>query len=62
MVLVSQCKSFKLPPAKGSIKVEKRLACWLLLAQDRIDSETLKITHDFLATMLGADQPSVTLA
>jgi CRP-like cAMP-binding protein len=42
--------------------VEKRLARWLLLAQDRVDSETLKITHDFLATMLGTDQPSVTLA
>jgi CRP-like cAMP-binding protein len=42
--------------------VEQRLARWLLLAQDRVDSEVLPITHDFLATMLGTDRPSVTLA
>jgi CRP-like cAMP-binding protein len=41
---------------------EKRLARWLLLAQDRVDSEILPLTHDFLATMLGTDRPSVTLA
>lgn len=40
----------------------QRLARWLLMAQDRLDSGTLPITHDFLATMLGTDRPSVTLA
>lgn len=40
----------------------QRLARWLLMAQDRVDSGTLPITHDFLATMLGTDRPSVTLA
>jgi len=39
-----------------------RLARWLLMAQDRVDSGTLPITHDFLATMLGTDRPSVSLA
>jgi CRP-like cAMP-binding protein len=42
--------------------VEQRLARWLLMAQDRVNSETLPITHDFLATMLGTDRPSVSLA
>lgn len=42
--------------------VSQRLARWLLMAQDRVDSGTLPITHDFLATMLGTDRPSVTLA
>ena len=42
--------------------VEERLALWLLMAQDRVESETLSITHDFLAIMLGTDRPSVSLA
>jgi hypothetical protein len=32
------------------------------MTQDRVDSESLPITHDFLATMLGTDRPSLTLA
>lgn len=32
------------------------------MTQDRVDSESLPITHDFLATMLGTDRPSVSLA
>jgi CRP-like cAMP-binding protein len=43
-------------------KVEERLARWLLIAQDRVKSNTVRITHDFLATMLGSDRPSVSLA
>ena len=42
--------------------IEQRLVRWLLMAQDRVDSESLPITHDFLATMLGTDRPSVSLA
>jgi CRP-like cAMP-binding protein len=42
--------------------IEHRLARWLLMAQDRVESELLPITHDFLATMLGTDRPSVSLA
>jgi CRP-like cAMP-binding protein len=40
----------------------KRLARWLLMCQDRIESETLPITHEFLAQMLGTRRPSVSLA
>jgi CRP-like cAMP-binding protein len=32
------------------------------MAQDRVSSASLPITHDFLATMLGTDRPSVSLA
>ena len=42
--------------------VEERCARWLLMVADRIRSEELSVTHDFLATMLGVRRPSVTLA
>ncbi|MGC1485043.1 MAG: Crp/Fnr family transcriptional regulator [Candidatus Acidiferrum sp.] len=42
--------------------IDRRLARWLLMAHDRVDSGTLRITHDFLATMLGTDRPSVSKA
>jgi len=42
--------------------IGQRLARWLLMTQDRVDSGSLLITHDFLATMLGTDRPSVTVA
>lgn len=42
--------------------LEQRLSRWLLLTQDRVGAGLLRITHDFLATMLGTDRPSVTLA
>lgn len=43
-------------------EIGQRLARWLLMAQDRVDAVTLPITHDFLATMLGTDRPTVSLA
>jgi CRP-like cAMP-binding protein len=43
-------------------EIEQRLARWLLMCQDRIDSELLPVTHDFLAQMLGTGRPSVSLA
>jgi CRP-like cAMP-binding protein len=42
--------------------IGQRLARWLLMTQDRVDSGSLLITHDFLATMLGTDRPTVTSA
>ncbi len=42
--------------------IEQRLARWLLMTQDRVDSAELLITHDFLATMLGTDRPTVSVA
>jgi CRP-like cAMP-binding protein len=43
-------------------EVSHRLARWLLIAQDRLDSAIIPITHEFLATMLGSDRPSVSVA
>jgi CRP-like cAMP-binding protein len=42
--------------------IDRRLARWLLMAHDRVDSGTLRITHGFLATMLGSNRPSVSVA
>jgi CRP-like cAMP-binding protein len=42
--------------------VGRRLARWLLMTQDRVDAGELPITHDFLATMLGTDRPTVSSA
>jgi CRP-like cAMP-binding protein len=42
--------------------IGQRLARWLLMTQDRVDLGSLPITHDFLATMLGTDRPSVSEA
>jgi CRP-like cAMP-binding protein len=42
--------------------IEQRLARWLLMTQDRVDSGSLRITHDFIATMLGTDRSTVSLA
>ncbi|MGA8618993.1 MAG: Crp/Fnr family transcriptional regulator [Candidatus Sulfotelmatobacter sp.] len=43
-------------------EVEQRLARWLLMCQDRFDSQSLPLTHEFLAQMLGTGRPSVSLA
>lgn len=43
-------------------EIEQRLARWLLMCQDRVDSEFLPLTHEFLAEMLGSARPTVTLA
>jgi CRP-like cAMP-binding protein len=42
--------------------IGQRLARWLLMTQDRVHSGSLLITHDFLATMLGTDRPSMSEA
>ena len=43
-------------------EIEQRLARWMLMCQDRTDSDMLPMTHEFFAQMLGAGRPSVTLA
>ena len=42
--------------------VEKRMARWLLTAADRTQSETLQLTQEFLAQMLGSRRSTVTVA
>lgn len=42
--------------------IEQRLAKWLLAVRDRIDTDELHLTHDFLAHMLGVHRPGVSIA
>lgn len=42
--------------------VEERLCRWLLISRDRSETETLHLTHEFLAHMLGVPRTSVTIA
>ena len=42
--------------------VRQRLARWLLLTHDRIDSDMIHTTHDFLSKMVGADRATVSIA
>jgi CRP-like cAMP-binding protein len=41
--------------------LEQRMARWLLMIQDRVNSPILMTTHERLATLLGTDRPSVSL-
>ena len=43
-------------------EVNERLARWLLMTQDRVGSESLPLTQEFLAQMLGTRRSSVTVS
>src|SRR5271156_4497763 len=42
--------------------IQQRLSRWLLMTQDRVGAALLPITHDFIATMMGTDRSTVSLA
>jgi CRP-like cAMP-binding protein len=46
----------------GAHAIKQRLARWLLMMHDRGDDDTLRITQDLLAEMLGVQRPTVTNA
>ena len=41
---------------------DERLARWLLITHDRVPTEVLPLTHEFLSIMLGVRRASVTIA
>ena len=43
-------------------QTEERLARWLLICEDRLDSGNVPLTHELLAGMLGVHRPGVTEA
>ena len=51
----------QLAACNGLHEIEKRLARWLLMVQDRVESPTFYLTQEFLATMLGIRRTSVSL-
>src|SRR3954454_6457080 len=46
----------------GLHRLEQRCCRWLLMSRDRVGSDDLKLTHEFLAIMLGARRARVTEA
>lgn len=42
--------------------IQQRLSRWLLMTQDRVNLAVLPITHDFVATMMGTDRSTVSVA
>ena len=45
----------------GAHSLRQRLARWLLMMRDRNDDDTLPITQDILAVMLGVQRPTITV-
>jgi CRP-like cAMP-binding protein len=45
----------------GLHSVEQRCCRWLLMTHDRVPRTDLRLTHEFLAIMLGVRRPTVTL-
>jgi CRP-like cAMP-binding protein len=52
----------QLAACHGLHEIEERLARWLLMVRDRLESDHFDLTQEFLAEMLGARRTSVTLA
>lgn len=46
----------------GFHAVQERAARWLLLTHDRVRADEFQLSHEFLALMLGASRPTVTVA
>jgi CRP-like cAMP-binding protein len=45
----------------GIHSIEQRLACWLLMTHDRVVSEKLQVTQEYVSTLLGVSREGVSL-
>ena len=45
----------------GLHSIEQRLACWLLMTHDRVGSEKLEVTQEFVSNLLGVSREGVSL-
>jgi CRP-like cAMP-binding protein len=52
----------QLAACNGMHSIYERCARWLLLTHDRVNSEKIALTHEYLAMMLGARRSGVTIA
>jgi CRP-like cAMP-binding protein len=52
----------QLAACNGMHSIHERCARWLLLTHDRVNSEKIALTHEYLAMMLGARRSGVTIA
>jgi CRP-like cAMP-binding protein len=52
----------QLAACNGMHSIYERCARWLLLTHDRVNSDKIALTHEYLAMMLGARRSGVTIA
>jgi CRP-like cAMP-binding protein len=52
----------QLAACNGMHNIYERTSRWLLMTHDRVDSDEINLTHEFLAMMLGARRSGVTIA
>ena len=52
----------QLAACNGMHSIYERCARWLLLTHDRVDSDKISLTHEYLSMMLGARRSGVTIA
>lgn len=47
--------------ANAEIRLEQRLARWILMVDDRVDDHHFRVTHEFIAMILGVRRAGVTV-